>query len=408
MLVVGACAAVCAGAACQSGREVAGGAASPRDDRVATAVDVRRVTDMRGVSVTVPARIARVATVDDGFVESVMTRLGVIQTLVAVGSASLQDTWSYSYPTADGRGFSLANGMGTMRALHPWLAGLPCASCRGDAINYETIAAATPEVVILRVGDCTIGTTPEVVTRSVDVLAATGAPVVVLRSPADYRGRGTETLRAEIDVLGRLFGNEREAAALADELAEAEAMIRRRIPELSEAAKPRVLYLGLASGARSSGGAAFVWGTDTTESWMIERVLGARNAYRGPGARVLLNAEQILALDPDVIFLPTSAGYHPPRELSEAPYFRELQRLRAVRAGRVYALPWSPDNCARRLEYLLDLLVMAKGAYPERFRDLAVHEWALAFYQRTYRVDRSQAFALRRAQWLDWAVDAGF
>jgi len=408
MLIAAACAASCTGAACGSGRNGAGDAANTREVRSAAPGDVRRVTDMRGVTITVPARIARVATVSDGFVESVMTRLGVIKTLVSIGSASLQDTWSYSYPAADGRGFSIADGMGTMRALHPWLADLPCASCRGDAIGYETIAAAKPEVVVLRVGDCTIGTTPEIVTRSVDVLTATGAPVVVLRSPADYRGQGTETLRAEIEVLGRLFGNEREAAALAAELAEAEAMIRGRIPGVPEAERPRVLYLGLASGARSSGGAAFVWGTDTTESWMIERVLGARNAYRGLGARVLLNAEQILALDPDVIFLPTSAGYHPPRELAEAPYFRDLQRLRAVRERRVYALPWSPMNCARRLEYPLDLLVMAKGAYPDRFRDLAVHEWALTFYQRTYRVDRPQALMLRRAQWLDWTIEAGF
>jgi iron complex transport system substrate-binding protein len=141
---------------------------------------------------------------------------------------------------------------------------------------------------------------------------------------------------------------------------------------------------------------------------MIEHLVGARNAYRGPGSRVLLNAEQILALDPDVIFLPTSAGYHPPRELAEAPYFSELQHLRAVREKRVYALPWTPMNCARRLEYPLDLLVMAKGAFPDRFRDLAVHQWALAFYRRTYGIDERQALELRRAQWLDWAVDAGF
>ncbi len=141
---------------------------------------------------------------------------------------------------------------------------------------------------------------------------------------------------------------------------------------------------------------------------MLERLTGARNAYRGAGSRVLLNAEQILALDPDVIFLPTSSGYHPPRELAEAPYFRDLQQLRAVREKRVYALPWTPMNCARRLEYPLDLLVMAKGAFPDRFRDLAVHQWALAFYRRTHGVDERQALELRRAQWLDWTVDAGF
>ncbi len=296
-----------------------------------------------------------------------------------------------------------------MRALHPWMAELPCASCGGsDAIGYETIAAARPEVVILRVGDCTVGTAPEAVTRTADVLGAMGIPVVVLRSPADYRGQGLETLRAEIDVLGRLFGCEREASALSDELSAAEEAVRTRVQAVADAARPRALYLGLASGARSSGGAAYVWGVDTIESWMIERIVGARNAYRGPGARVLLNAEQILALDPDVIFLPTSAGYHPPSELIEAPYFRELQRLRAVRERRVYALAWTPLNCARRLEYPIDLLIMAKGAYPDRFRDVTVARWALEFYQRIYGIDEVQAAALRRAQWLDWMVDAGF
>jgi iron complex transport system substrate-binding protein len=368
----------------------------------AAGTKLRRVTDMRGVVVTAPATPTRVATIDDGFVEGVMTRLGVVRTLVGIASDGLQKTWSFTYPAAGGRSFAVADGMGTMRALHPWMADLPCASCGGsDAISYETIAAARPEVVILRVGDCTIGTSSEAVARTVDIVGAMGIPVVVLRAPADYRGQGLESLRAEIDVLGRLFAREREAAALSDELSAAEAMVRARVQDVPDAARPRVLYLGLASGARSSGGAAYVWGVDTTESWMIERIIGARNAYRGPGARILLNAEQILALDPDVIFLPTSAGYHPPSELTEAPYFRELQRLRAVREKRVYALPWTPENCARRLEYPIDLLIMAKGAYPDRFRDIAVDQWALAFYQRTYGIDARQAAALRRAQWLE-------
>ena len=78
--------------ACQSGGPPARGSAdSP---------GTRRVTDMRGVEVAVPARITRVATISDGFVESVMTRLGVVRTLVAIGSAGLRDTWSYSFPTA--------------------------------------------------------------------------------------------------------------------------------------------------------------------------------------------------------------------------------------------------------------------------------------------------------------------
>lgn len=369
---------------------------------------VRLVTDMRGSVVRVPAQLTRVATISDGFVESVMTRLGTIRTLVAMGSSAQQRTWAYTYPSADGGEFGLTEGAGTMRALHPWLTELPCAAwTSGDAINIETIAASKPQVVILRVGDCTVGTLPETVERLVSVFDAMGLPVVVLRSPADYRGQGLETLRREIGVLGALFGSEAEAARLADELEQVETEIGSRVAGAA-GRRPRVLYLGLAPTAREAGGAAYVWGTESAESWMIERIVGAENAYRGAGSRVLLNAEQILALDPDVIFLPTSAGYHPPRELAESPYFSELQRLRAVREGRVYALPWTPMNCARRLEYPIDLLIMAKGAYPDRFRDTAVHERILGFYRQIYGVDEAQALALRRAQWLDWTVAQEF
>jgi iron complex transport system substrate-binding protein len=363
---------------------------------------VRVVRDMRGASVPVPLPLTRVATIDDGFVESVMTRLGTIRTLVAVGSSSQQRVWSYAYPAAQGGEYRLADGMGTMRALHPWIAELPCASrTSGDPITYETIAGAKPQVVILRVGDCTVGVSPDTLSRTIAVFESLQIPVVVLRSPTDFRGTGTETLTEEILVLGRVFGREDEAAALANELTDVERVVKSRVAGVPDRERVRALYLGLASGARASGGAAYVWGRETAESWMLEQVVGARNAYTGPGARVLLNAEQILALDPDVIFLPTANGFHPPRELSEAPYFKELQHLRAVRQHRVYALPWSPMNCARRLEYPIDLMVMATAAYPDRFRDIAVHDWVLGFYQHTYRVNDSQAQILRRGQWLE-------
>lgn len=380
-----------------------------RDPGSTSGQATRVVTDMRGVRVTVPARLTRVATINDGFIESVMTRLGVIRTLVALGSPAQQDVWAYRFPTAGGGDLAVSDGMGTMRVLHPWIAGLPCASqTSGDAINVETLVKAKPDVVIARAGDCTLGASADTVVRLAGVFASMRIPLIVLRSTTDYRGRGLDTLRTEIALLGEVFGQPTDALALADELAATDALVRSRVADVPDGGRPRALYLGLAAGARASGGAAYTWGTDTAESWMIEHIVGARNAYRGPGARVMVNAEQILALDPDVIFLPTAAGYHPAEELAQAPYFETLRQLRAVRHGRVYALPWSPMNCARRLEYPLDLIIMAKGAYPDRFRDVAVHEWSLAFYRRLYRVTDTQAVGLRRAQWLDWTAAARF
>ncbi|MBE3073287.1 MAG: iron ABC transporter substrate-binding protein, partial [Acidobacteria bacterium] len=92
----------------------------------------------------------------------------------------------------------------------------------------------------------------------------------------------------------------------------------------------------------------------------------------------------------------------------EAPDFRLLRDLRAVRERRVYALAWAPDNCARRLEYPIDMLIMAKGVYPERFRDIRVHQWVLGFYQRLYGADGETAEMLRSRQWLDWMVRTTF
>jgi iron complex transport system substrate-binding protein len=369
----------------------------------------RIVTDMRGVRVTLPSRITRVATIDDGFVESVMARLGVIREVVVTGSWSLKRSYDYRFPTEDGREQTYRRGMSPVVYLHPWLTSVPCAgSEESDAINYEALAQADPDVVIMRAGDCTVGTAPEVLARTTTTLKSLGIPLVVLMAPSAFASADLASMTEEMRVLGQLFDKEEEALAFADELRATEALIRERTRGVQDATRPTALYLGLSAGARQAGGAGLVWGTDTAESHMLEEVVGARNVYRGRGFQARLSAEHLLALDPDVIFLPTAAGYHPPRELYEAPYYRLLRDLKAIRHRRVYALPWSPMNCARRVEYPIDLMIMAKGAYPDRFRDIAVHAWVLGFYRRTYRVDQPTALGLRSAQWLDWTVEEGF
>ena len=150
------------------------------------------------------------------------------------------------------------------------------------------------------------------------------------------------------------------------------------------------------------------WGLDTIESYFIEDIANAKNAYDGMGAFVVVSTEHILKMDPDVIVLPTAQGYHPASELYTAPYYQNLQELTAVKNGRVYALPWTPYNWAKRLEYPIEAMIIAKAAYPELFTDITVHEWVLEFYQNVYGVDEETAVGLRSAQWLDWMVDEDF
>lgn len=368
------------------------------------------VRDMRGVDVTVPADPLRVATIDDGFVEAVMTHLGVVGKVKAIASWSMKRDYRYEFQTASGERYEYAEGWNTMKYLNPWLDDLPCFnSPSGNVLSFETLARVDPDLVIMRVGDTPVGVgNVEAVQKTIATIEALGYPLVVLYSPTWYKRSDLTTMRDEMAVLGRVFGQEAKALALADYLRRTVDLVAARTAGIPESKKPRALYIGLNPTVRRQGGAGSATGVDTPESYIIESVANARNAFREGGSGKILNAEQIYALDPDLIILPTSNGYHPPRELYEGADFAILSELRAVKDRRVYAMPWTPMNAARRVEYPLDVLIVAKACYPELFADIKVHEYALRFYKDVYGVDDATARGLRDTQWLQWTVEYDF
>lgn len=368
----------------------------------------RVIVDMRGKAVTVPDNPVSVATIDDGFIEGVMTHLGVINRVKVIGSWSMKRDYRYTIPSRSGESREY-RGWNTMKYLHPWLDDLPCVnSPQGNIISYETLALAAPDVVLLRAGDTTVGTDKEKVQKTADTIEALGLPLLVFYSPTWFRSSDLSGMKTEAGIIGELFGQKEKAEALIDRLAETEDLIRRRTSSVSEEEKVSVLLLGLRPDVRKKGGAGSVHGRDTPESYIVEQIVHARNAFQGNGTGVPMSAEQVYACDPDVIILPTANGYHPPQELCEAPYYENLQELRAVKNGRVYALPWSPMNASRRVEYPLDMLIIAKAAYPERFADISVYDFALRFYQDIYGVSEETARGLRSTQLLDWMAESGF
>jgi iron complex transport system substrate-binding protein len=369
----------------------------------------RAIVDMRGKEVNFPADPKKVATIDDGFVEGIMTYLGVMDRVVAIASWSMKRDYNYDFESANGEKYSF-QGWNTMKYLHPWLNDLPCYnSPQGDILDFETLAKAEPDLVILRVGDCTVGEDDLTrVEQTIGTIEALGLPLVVIYAPGFYRKAELVTLRDEMGVVGDIFGQKEKALALADYLASTEKTIRERTANIKEADKSRMLYVGLNPDLRNEGMVGGAFGVNTPESYIIENVAGAKNAFDGQGYGVPLSAEQIYALDPDVIVLPTWNGYHPPRELFETAYFSNLAELRAIKDKRVYAMPWTPMNCARRVEYPIDMLIIAKAAYPEIFKDIKVYDFALDFYKKVYGVDDKTAIGLRTTQILDWMKDYDF
>lgn len=365
---------------------------------------------MRGQKIQLPAHIERVVTIDNGLVEGVMTILGESDKIVGLGSKFGVSSQNFTSVTSGN--YSYKNGMNPVRYLNPKLADLPLVAAESTGINYETLAGLKPDVVIIRSGSCAAswGINEDDLKKNVEPIEKMGIATVVVNAPPCYDNPNLSTISEEIRVIGQVFGKEERAEKLAGYLDSCVTMIKDRTAGVPENEKPKVLALGLASQSRSAGGAGNVRGAII--AYYIENVCNAINAYtatRYVSDSVVLSGEQVFALDPDIIILPTSSGYHPPSELYSAPYYQNLQELRAVKNRSVYALALTGSNCdASRLEYPIDLMIIAKACYPNRFNDIKINEWVLDFYTGLYGVDKETAKELRSAQWLNWTVEENF
>ncbi len=368
----------------------------------------RLVTDMRGVNVQIPNDILRVVTLDDGFVPGVMTILGEQDKIVGLGSHCPKKSYTYDFESIEGADYTYSDGMNPVLYLNPPFNELPALTTYGQATNYETLASLDPDIAFLRVGSCYADDNSgddEVLSRKIRTIESLGIPLVVLHGPPAFDEPTVAGLTEEIRIVGQVFGKEEKALEVAQYLEDIVQMVRERTAGVSEEVKPQVLMFGLSPKAREGGGAGTAHGIDTIESYFLEGIVNARNAYDGVGSFSVLSTEQVLAINPDVIVLPTAWGYHPPSEVYTAPYYQNLQELDAVKNRRIVALPWTPCNCAKRIEYPIEVMIMAKACYPDLFQDISIREWVLEFYENVYGVDEETARGLRSAQWLDWTVE---
>jgi len=366
------------------------------------------VIDNRGIAVQIPDEINRVVTIDDGFGLEVMSIFGIPEKLIGVGSRTFEEVDNYDYQSVKGENFTFSDGMNTMTYLHPSVKTLPVIAEYEAGVNYESLAALKPDVVIVRLGECTFWADDENVQKSLSQIESLGIPVVVLKAPNFFEKPDIATMYDEIRILGQVFGKEKKAEDLISFISDKINLITSRTANISDDKKPSVLYLGLGDVAREEGGAGNTVSTQSFESWAIENIINARNAFRdSSGYWHIINGEQILAMDPDVIILPTDYGYHPVRELYEASYYQNLKDLKAINNHRVTSLPYTPYDCGKRLEYPLELMVIAKAVYPELFSDIDLNNWLISYYEGLYGIDEKTAEGLRSVQWMDWVKDTG-
>lgn len=169
---------------------------------------------------------------------------------------------------------------------------------------------------------------------------------------------GTEELaRGWIEIMGDVIGNPEKSARLLAWRDAVHGEITEAVSGVAEDERPRTLYfLRYLSELK-------VAGTGTYNDFYINLAGGTNPAAEGRGWQVV-NAEQILAWDPEVILLNGFESALTPQDVYDNPL---LQGVSAVRDRRVYKVPlggyrWDPPNQESPLMWTWLAMVL----HPER------------------------------------------
>ncbi len=357
--------------------------------------ETRTVVDMRGLQVDVPCSPERVVVISRGLIDTTMYILREQDAIV--GGSFYQKPLQMGQYVWDGKDYTVNTYIS--KVLMPELTDVQNVGGFGGPYggppNLETVVALDPDLVILRDLCEDVENTKGFVTH----LENTGIPLVVLKYPNCYDEVQVDTLFQEISLLGDLFQKEEQATGIIDTIRSRVDMIGNRTSEIGEEERKSVLYFGAPTWAKEKGGVGLAFGAGTIEVTMLETILNARSAYTEHG-RNMISAETMLALDPDVILLPTWSGYHPPRQLYGDAY-SAIAELRAIRNREVYSLHPTPVNSIR-LEFPLNLMIAAKAVYPERFSDIELRPWIRDYIVDLYGTNEETTDSIMEALMLDY------
>jgi len=309
------------------------------------------VTDSRGQELSLKAPAERVVTIPIPAASIIMAISGKPDAVVGMHPASM------------------AGIKGTiLEKIYPSALDIPANITRGGqfAPNVETILSLRPDFVVqwASMGD-------EIIAPLVNA----GLPVLGVRY-------GTQAdSEAIFAMLGTALGRPGKAETIIAGQRDTQKAIAARVAGLPEEQRPKVLYmLRFADSLRPTGAGSY-------NDFYI-KLTGGRQAANGiSGTTTDVNAEQILAWNPDIILL---GNFDPglPADVYKNPLFATLN---AVRNKRVYRMPhggyrWDPPS----QESALTWMWLAEVTHPGLF-DFDLPAETRRFYKSTYGYDLSDA-----------------
>ena len=307
--------------------------AETNTDNGSSQANTRTITDSAGRTVEIPETVERIVCVNVGALRYTCY-MQAQDLVVGVEDYEQEPTMSRLYNYVNFDQFS----------------SLPVVGSNGE--HYpEAIITADPDVIIMTASD----------DKDANSLQdKTGIPVVVVPGSDTTLDKGAyETIR----IMGEVYGKEERAEELTAYLDSVKADLEERTASVADADKPTV-YVG---GVSFKGHHGF----EGTEAGYGPFVLIHANNLAdttGQTGAFDIDTEQVLAWDPDVIFLDFNGMSLINEDYAKNPDY--YQGLTAVREGRVYSQISFRSSASNLETALADAYYAATTPYPEQFADI--------------------------------------
>lgn len=340
----------------------------------ACASETKVITDMRGKEVTIPAEPQRAAIMNAGFLAQLTRALEVSDRIKATGGllfdwAENEDQNEYVY-------------------LNPEFMYLPNIYGWQTPLNIETLAFTNPDLVIWEDTEYTQGDKyRDQNDKDIEAIENTlKVPLIMVKGTGLYGNEDNQATYDTVTIMGEIFDKQEKAKQINAEMEKRIAQVEERTRDIPDAEKARVLFLGLTDELPSP-----VWPNNYGDAKFSDNILNVVNVYTDQNTR-RISAEQIIKLNPEVIVLTSYSekGLNPDI-FKEDDTFSELRVVDAIKNDRIVSvgdMTWIGDY---GLDTPMILMTEAKGAYPERFKDINVRDWSIDYLKTIYGMTTEEA-----------------
>lgn len=332
------------GQSAQNGDTAAEDTQSAETDAAETAAGTRLITDSEGREVEIPEKVESIVCLNVGALR--YTCYMQAQDLV-IGVEDYEKEQSIS------RGYNYVN--------FELFQDLPVVGNNGE--HYpEEIISADPDVIVMSAYD----------DSDADSLQEkTGIPVVVVPGSDSMMDEGAyETFR----IMGELYGKEDRAQELLDYMDSIKEDLETRTADVAEEDKLTAYVAGVSyKGAHGFEGTEAGYGPFAA---INAKNLADETGQTGPFD---IDPEQVLAWDPDVIFVDFNGLDLVNEDYASNPEYYE--QLTAVQEGRVYSQISFRSSASNLDTALADTYYAASVLYPEQFADVDPEEKAAEIFE---------------------------